>query len=67
VAADPTERVDVSAAHPDKLRELTALLAAHEAEMVSPAWPSLIAGPIAIDHPLGVPDGVNDEYVYWDN
>ena len=40
---------------PDKVRELSALLAAHEAQMVPPAWPSLIEGPIAIDHPLGVP------------
>ena len=43
-------------ANPDKVRELKALLAAHDAEMVPPAWPSLIEGPIAIDHPLGVPD-----------
>lgn len=67
VAEDPTERVDVSAKNPDKLRELTALLAAHEAKMVGPAWPSLIEGPIAIDHPLGVPDSDSDEYVYWAN
>jgi hypothetical protein len=35
--------------------------------MVAPAWPSLIEGPIAIDHPLGVADSPDDEYVYWDN
>jgi hypothetical protein len=35
--------------------------------MVPPAWPSLIEGAIPIDHPLGVPDGATDEYVYWDN
>lgn len=67
VATDPTERSDVSAANPDKVRELSAILAAHDATMVAPAWPSLIEGPIAIDHPLGVPDKPDDEYVYWDN
>jgi hypothetical protein len=35
--------------------------------MVEPAWPSLIDGPIAIDHPLGVPDSPQDEYVSWAN
>jgi hypothetical protein len=28
---------------------------------------TLIEGAIPIDHPLGVPDGATDEYVYWDN
>ncbi len=27
----------------------------------------VIEGPIAIDHPLGVPESPNDEYVFWDN
>jgi len=64
---DPTEHVDLSAKNPDKVRELKALLAAHEAEMVAPAWPSLIEAAIDIDHPLGVPESPNDEYVYWEN
>ena len=29
--------------------------------------PPLIEGAIPIDHPLGVPDGPDDEYVYWAN
>jgi len=64
---DPTERVELSAQHPDKVRELKAVLAAHEAAMVTPAWPSLIEGPIDVDHPLGVPERPGDEYVYWEN
>ncbi len=56
-----------SAKNPDKVRELKAILAAHEAEMVMPAWPSLIEGPIDVDHPLGVPERPDDEYVYWEN
>ena len=35
--------------------------------MVKPAWPSLLQGPIPIDHPLGMPDKPGDEYIYWDN
>lgn len=64
---DPTERIDLSASHPDKVRELKALLTAHDAQMVPPAWPSLIEGSIAIDHPLGVPERADDEFVYWEN
>ena len=63
----PTEKVDLSATQPEKLAEIRALLAAKDAEMVAPAWPSLIEGPIPIDHPLGVPDSDDDEYVYWPN
>ena len=37
---DPTERVDLAAKNPDKVRELKAVLAAYDAEMVKPAWPS---------------------------
>ena len=64
---DPTEHVELSAKYPDKVRELEALLAAHDAEMKPPAWPSLIEGPIAVDHPLDFPDSSDDEYVYWEN
>jgi hypothetical protein len=35
--------------------------------MVKPAWPALIEGPIAIDHPLNVAPSDSDEYVYWAN
>ena len=67
LADDPTEKRDLSTTNPDKVRELLALLDSHDKEMVPPAWPSLIEGPIPIDHPLGVPDQAADEYVYWDN
>lgn len=67
LADDPTERRDLAGERPDKVAALRALLAAHDAQMVAPAWPSLIEGPIPIDHPLGVPDTAADEYVYWDN
>ena len=67
LGADPTEKTDLADSRPDKVRELRAILAAHEAQMVPPSWPSLIEGPIAIDHPLNVPDRPEDEYVYWAN
>jgi arylsulfatase A-like enzyme len=67
VSEHPSERIDLAAQHPDKVRELKAVLAAHEAEMVQPAWPSLIAAAIDIDHPLGVPERPEDAYVYWEN
>ena len=67
LSSDPTEQRDLSADRPDKLAELSALLAAQDAQMVKPAWPALIEGPIAIDHPLNVPPKDSDEFVYWAN
>ena len=49
------------------LRELQAVLAELDGQMKKPLWPSLLSGPIPIDHPLGVKDKPTDEYVYWDN
>ena len=65
--ADPTEQHDLSAARPDKVQELSAILAQHEEQMSLPIWPALIEGPIAIDHPLNVAPQESDEFVYWAN
>ena len=65
--ADPTEQNDLSAARPDKVAELSAVLAEHEEQMSLPIWPALIEGPIAIDHALNVAPKDGDEYVYWAN
>ncbi|HWA64141.1 MAG TPA: sulfatase-like hydrolase/transferase [Caulobacteraceae bacterium] len=65
--ADPTERRNLAASRPDKVRELQAVLARLDGQMARPLWPSLLSGPIPIDHPLGTPDKPTDEYVYWDN
>lgn len=64
---DPTERTNLADAQPEKVQELAALLALQEAQMVKPNWPSLIEGPTPIDHPLGVPDRLDDEVVDWAN
>jgi uncharacterized sulfatase len=65
--ADPTEQHDLSAARPEKLAELQAKLAAHNAEQAPPAWPSQISIPINIDKDLTEADAPDDEYIYWSN
>jgi uncharacterized sulfatase len=67
LAADPTEQNDLSEERPDKLAELQAALAAHNAEQAPPLWPSRAAFAINIDKDLSVPDAPDDEYIYWSN
>jgi arylsulfatase A-like enzyme len=67
LGSDPTEQRNLAATRPDKAAELGAILAEHEQQMVLPAWPSLIEGPIAVDHTLAEPLKEGDEYVYWAN
>ena len=64
---DPNERTNLAERRPDKVRELSAVLAELDGQMAKPLWPSVLSGAIPIDHPLGVPDKPTDEYVYWDN
>jgi uncharacterized sulfatase len=65
--ADPTEQRDLSTERPDKLAELQAALAAHNAEQAPPAWPSQLTLPINIDKDLSQPDAPDDDYIYWSN
>jgi arylsulfatase A-like enzyme len=67
LAADPTERRDLSAAEPQRVASLKAELAAEDAQMARPIWPSLLQGPIFIDHPSGQPQRPGEEYILWDN
>ena len=67
LAADPTERKELSAAEPAKLAELAALLDAHNKEMVAPLWPSFIEMPVMVDRTLDQPEQPGDEVVYWQN
>ena len=64
---DPTERLELSGKEPAKLAELKALLAAHNAEMIAPSWPSFLEMPVSIDKTLDQPEAPGDEYVYWQN
>ncbi len=65
--ADPTEQNDLSSARPDKLEELQAALAQHNAEQAAPLWPSQASVPINIDKDLSQPDAPDDQYIYWSN
>lgn len=67
LSADPTERVNLAQAMPEKVAELKRLLAAHDAEQVKPLWPELGQSPVMLDHSLILPQQEDDEYVYWGN
>jgi uncharacterized sulfatase len=67
LAEDPTERRNLADERPDEVRRLKALLAAHNAEQVPPAWPALAEFPVSIDKTLAEPESADDEYVYWPN
>ena len=67
MTTDPTERTNLADQRPDKAAGLSARLAEQAAQMVAPLWPALIEGPVDVDHPLGVPRGTEDEFVYWAN
>jgi arylsulfatase A-like enzyme len=67
LAADPTEQHDLSTSQPDKLKSMLASLKSQDSEMVKPIWPSLLQGPVFVDHPSGQPQKKGDEYILWDN
>ena len=67
MSVDPYEQRDLSAERPDKLTELQAALAAHNANQLEPSWPSQLAVPINIDKDLSQADAPGDEYIYWSN
>ena len=65
--ADPTEQKNLAEQRPKKLAELTAALAAHNAEQIESAWSSQASVAINIDKDLSHPDAPDDEYIYWSN
>ncbi len=67
MSVDPTEQRDLSRERPEKLAELRAALAAHNAEQAEPSWPSQGSFPINLDKDLSIPDAPDDEYIYWSN
>jgi arylsulfatase A-like enzyme len=64
---DPAESTNVADTNPDKLAEMTALLAKVDGEQAKPLWPSLLEGAVPIDRPLDTPEVDGEEYVYWAN
>jgi arylsulfatase A-like enzyme len=67
LAADPTERTDLSVRRADIVKRLSAELAAHDRELAKPLWPALLEEPIRIDVPADAPWKPGQEYVYWPN
>jgi arylsulfatase A-like enzyme len=67
LAADPTERVNLASQEPERVAALKAQLLAWNQTQRKPLWPSLGAGPIAIDHSMKQPTTASDEYVYYPN
>lgn len=67
LAADPTERHDLSARRPDMVKRLWAKIADHDRAMPRSLWPALLEEPIRIDAPADAPWKPGQEYVYWSN
>ena len=64
---DPTEHHELAASNSQKLAELQETLDQIDGQQAKPLWPSLLEGPIDIDHPLSYPEGASDDYVFWSN
>ena len=67
LAVDPTEQNNLAAQNSEKLAELEALLAAHNAEQVEPLWPTVFNSPQLIDKTTNEPMEEGDEFIYWPN
>lgn len=64
---DPTELENLSASHPEKLKQMQSELANMDAQMVEPLWPALSASPIAVDYTINkLPEG-DYETIIWSN
>eukprot|EP01030_Chromulinospumella_sphaerica_P015170 gene15170-14967_t len=67
LAADPTERKNLSASEPAQLARLTALLDEQDRRAGKPLWPALVEAPFFIDEPLNKERSMTGEYVMWAN
>ena len=65
--SDPTEKNNLASTHPEKLKELLALMKSHHQGMAEPLWPTFIEMPIMIDKTLDQHHTKEDEYTYWYN
>lgn len=64
---DPTERNNLVNGSPDKLSELSEILAAFLAEQADPIWEGALSSPIHIDKHLNESKTQEDEFAYWVN
>ena len=67
LATDPTEQTNLAAKEPARVAELKQQLTAWDQAQHKPLWPSLGAGPIAIDKSLRQPQAAADEFIYYSN
>ena len=64
---DPTEQNNRVDQEPDRVKSLSAMLDAHNAEQEQPAWPILLEAVRRVDKTLDAPVDPDDEYVYYSN
>ena len=67
LAVDPTEQHDLSAAEPERVAQLRALIDAQNRGLPAPMWPGLVEAPVRIDVPLNAPWRADQPWVYWTN
>lgn len=65
LVADPTEQTNLAQANPQKVAELKALLASHQAAGRGPLFPNVGSVPVTVDKTLGDAATETDEFVYW--
>ena len=64
---DPTEQNNLAASRPDKLQELSDLLAAHQSSSRGPLYPPVVNTPVLVDKTREESYTEGDEYVYTPN
>ncbi len=67
LASDPTEQNNLAASRPDKLDELSALLAEHQANSRGPLYPAVLQTAVLVDKTKAEKYVEGDEYVYTPN
>ncbi|MFK8048779.1 MAG: sulfatase-like hydrolase/transferase [Halioglobus sp.] len=67
LAQDPTEQSNLATSHPEKLDQLSALLAAHQAGSRGPLYAPTTQMPVMIDKTLAEKFVEGDEYIYTPN
>jgi uncharacterized sulfatase len=67
LASDPGEKTNLAETRPDKLAELQAALARHNAEQAKPLWSSVTTMNVNLDRDLSVPAEPGDEFSQWSN
>ncbi len=65
--SDPTEQNNLAGSHPDKVAELSALLAAHQASSRGPLYPAVSEMAVLVDKTRADKYVEGDEYVYTPN